>query len=485
MSHDQKMPRVFAFEHGAGGVDAFNALRARADAASAPLVTFRGRNGEGWDETCDRADVVVGLDVDHPERCDLVTAEPFSLSDYNPLGWRSASSASFVMIDQIGNSATPEALASFIRYSGRSVTLYSHDPNAAAAGAEHGYTVRPFVDDATQTARQMRQYRAVIDHANLYSTPGQRASWLVRLAAAGVPVVLLDDASDISELISPELMACFRETTFDVVRDAGLRRAIAFRTARASMKHHSFAALWREVESITGVELLAPETISVLAVTRRPELIEHIAHQLSMQTYPHLETVLVTHGREEEFNAALATVSSPLPNCKLIRAPEDLNLGECLNLALDQATGTFVSKFDDDDIYDQDHFWDLVLAHEYSGATLVGKPAEYIYFGDVDVTVRRALDGVEGYDDKQAGGTLFLLRDDALKVGGWHNDPREIDRRLIGDVYYAGGNCYRIQGLGFVLNRHGQGHTWDVGQSFFVPIEPNMKGLALDQAGFS
>lgn len=476
---------AFIFEQGEGGVDAFNALRTRADDASAPLVTLHGRQGEAWNETCDRADLVVGVDGDDLDRCDVVIAEPFSIDDYNPLGWRAASSSSFAMIDQIGNTAVAEGVRAFMRYSGKRVTLFSHDPEAAAAGQTHGYSVLPFVDDAIQTARQMRQYRGVIDHANLYSTAGQRASWLVRMAAAGVPVILLDDADELSELVHPELLSCFRATTFDVVGNPGLRRAIAFRTARASMKHHSFAALWRRLEQKLDVEILPREVISVLAVTRRPELVEHIAHQLSMQTYPHLETILVTHGREEEFNAALSSLSSSLPNCKLIRASEDLNLGECLNLALDEATGTFVSKFDDDDIYDQDHFWDLVLAHEYSGATLVGKPAEFIYFGDVDVTVRRALDGLDAYDDKQAGGTLFLLRQDALDVGGWHNDPREIDRRLIGDVYYSGGNCYRIQGLGFVLNRHGQGHTWDVGQSFFVPIEPNMKGLALDQAGFS
>ena len=37
------------------------------------------------------------------------------------------------------------------------------------------------------------------------------------------------------------------------------------------------------------------------------------------------------------------------------------------------------TKVDDDDRYGPEHIWDLVLARQFSGATVVGKGAEFVY----------------------------------------------------------------------------------------------------------
>ena len=67
----------------------------------------------------------------------------------------------------------------------------------------------------------------------------------------------------------------------------------------------------------------------------------------------------------------------------------DRDLGQVLALLGERATGDLVTKWDDDDWYTTEHLLDLVAAMRYSGAGVVGKPAEYVYLSSLDLTLRR------------------------------------------------------------------------------------------------
>ena len=103
----------------------------------------------------------------------------------------------------------------------------------------------------------------------------------------------------------------------------------------------------------------------------------------------------------------------------------------------------------------------------YSGATVVGKGAEFVYVEPRDRTVRRRM-GSELYSGVVAGGTMLLSRGDLEAVGGWRPMPRSVDRGLLDRVLNAGGLVYRTHGFGFVYTRHGDGHTWDPGVDYFL-----------------
>ena len=128
------------------------------------------------------------------------------------------------------------------------------------------------------------------------------------------------------------------------------------------------------------------------------------------------------------------------------------------------ARGELVAKMDDDALYDRRHVWDLVLAHQYSGAALVGKAAETVYLADADATLRRRVGNRERYDGGIAGGTLLLCRDDLGRAGGWPLLPVGEDRALIARVHRIGA-VYRTHG--FVLVRHGRRHAWEPGSDRF------------------
>lgn len=82
-------------------------------------------------------------------------------------------------------------------------------------------------------------------------------------------------------------------------------------------------------------------------------------------------------------------------------------------------TGTLLTKMDDD-VYEVDHLWDLVLAREYSGVQLVGKRLEFVYLAASDRTLRWFNGGGERYQTSAlAGGTLLIARDGLDRCGGW------------------------------------------------------------------
>jgi hypothetical protein len=133
---------------------------------------------------------------------------------------------------------------------------------------------------------------------------------------------------------------------------------------------------------------------------------------------------------------------------------------------------------DDDDYYNRDHLWDLVLACEYSGADLVGKAAEFVYLEEIDVTVRQITHDV---DTRLAGGGMMMRKRPLVELGGWSKRTRAEDLALIRMYDSEGRKIHRIPPLGYILNRHGRGHTWRPAVDYFLfRSERTWRGLRFD-----
>jgi hypothetical protein len=122
---------------------------------------------------------------------------------------------------------------------------------------------------------------------------------------------------------------------------------------------------------------------------------------------------------------------------------------------------------DDDDWYGSDFVADLLLARAYSGAEMVGTPAEFHYLVEKDVTVRRG-HRAELYAPFVAGGTMLVERGLLREVGGFRSVRRYVDAQLIAAVQRAGAATYRTHGLGYLLRRNASGHTWQVDMDYLL-----------------
>ena len=296
--------------------------------------------------------------------------------------------------------------------------------------------------------------------------PAERAGALVRLVATGVPVHVLDDDPQLEALLDRDLYRLLKK---DIgLADALARETHSIRLRRLALRRHSTEVRMRQLCRAAGKEPPPLPSVSVLLPTRRPGFLLRAVANVAKQDYPRLELVLALHGDgfgEDEVARAVALADIPV---EIVRAEAEYPFTDLLNAANAAASGDLVTKMDDDDVYDAHHVWDLALAHEYAAAHLVGKGMDFVYLAARDQTL--ALDGriVESYSPHLAGGTLTMSRDDLRVIGGWQGAPPYEDRILIDNVARAGGRVYLTHGTGYLLVRHGQRHSWDVGDEYFV-----------------
>lgn len=316
-------------------------------------------------------------------------------------------------------------------------------------GAEAHRRVRP------GDLRRLRRAHHLEDVAAFHPDPASRARLLTRLAAAGVVLRLADGGPGLRPLLGGEL---HRLMTADARgSDPAARERASVRMRRAALRNRAVAA---------G----AVPSLSVLLPTRRPEFLPWALDAVRRQTYPRLELVLALHG--DGFDAVEPIIAAaglpPSVEVKSVRIPAEEPLGAALDAATRASSGSLLAKMDDDDLYGADHLWDLVLARQYSRAQLVGKMAEFVYLAESDRALRRRWGRPERWWTPLAAGAHLISRADLLRVGGWPRAPRGIGTELERAVLRHAGGVYRAHGLGYVLVRHGLGHTWRRGDAYFL-----------------
>jgi hypothetical protein len=211
--------------------------------------------------------------------------------------------------------------------------------------------------------------------------------------------------------------------------------------------------------------------VSVLLATRRPANLPGMLRQVAAQDHPAVELVLALHGDEWDDAAvardiAAATEERDLP-VTVLRLPAEVPLGGLLGAATQRASGAFVAKMDDDDGYAPQHLSDLVIAQRWSGAQVTGKPAEFTYLRDRDLTLR-VQTITETYGSFVAGGTLLIDRGTLLAAGGWRPLRSVVDRTLLRRIMDDGGLVYRTQGVGYTYVRGTGDHTFDTDEDRYL-----------------
>ncbi|MYE09407.1 MAG: glycosyltransferase [Acidimicrobiaceae bacterium] len=322
--------------------------------------------------------------------------------------------------------------------------------------------------DAANLARA-RRYHHLADVAAHHADAQARAGTVAALAASGAVVRLCDGGVEVAGLLGEKLFALLTDPRIETASEAE-REALSVEMRREALRTHSLRARARQVYEAASMRTEPLPLVSVLLATRRPDQVAEAVASVAAQTYPRIELVLAAHGDGFDRARLEALAAGSGTDSRVLTVPAGFVLGEVLNEALEHSRGELVTKFDDDDFYGPEHIWDLVLAHEYSRATLVGKAAEYVYLEGADRTLRRFRGGSERFGLKLtlAGGAMIIARSDLDAVVGWQPVPAGVDRALMGDVVAGGGSLYRTHGRGYLLVRHARGHTWEADDEYFL-----------------
>ncbi|MGP3954525.1 glycosyltransferase [Nonomuraea sp. 3N208] len=350
------------------------------------------------------------------------------------------------LVNPMGFVTTPSrGMASLAERDGRwSVVL---DGKVVMSFAESGG-----VTDAD--VARLRQIRGVeVDWRHAHSGPLTAVRVLAGLSAAGVPLVAE---------AAPRWAGALGEDVIGLIEhcpdltDELRREEHSIRLRRAALRTHGVAARWEQL----GAPAPAPPLTSVLLATRRTEMVAFALDQIARQRDVRLEVILALHGVPKghpDVASAIAAYDGPLT---VYEADHQAVFGKVLNEAAARASGSFLLKMDDDDWYGPDFLSDLLLAHSYSGAQVVGTVPEFVYLSSIDVTVHRK-QITEQITSFIAGGTILVERSAFQAVGGFRPLRRSVDTQFQEALQAAGGQIYRTHGLGYILRRGpAANHTW-------------------------
>ncbi len=279
------------------------------------------------------------------------------------------------------------------------------------------------------------------------------------LAMAGIPAVSdTPPPTAVRDALGADLHAALASLSGDgaALEDVVRREEASILLRRAALTHHAPAGARGGSRFPACTALLA---------TRRPEQLDFALRQVARQRGPEVELVVVGHGFEPDAARVRDLLGGRAH--QVLSRPAEAVFGDVLDAAVEAASGEVVVKMDDDDWYGPDFLGDLLLAREYSGADVVGAPAEFVYLHQLDRTVRTRAGG-EQFARLVAGGTIALPRELLHDLGGFRPVRRFVDRQLLAAAGAAGLRIYRGHGLGYLLRRTSSGHTWDPGLDFFV-----------------
>ncbi|MEU0564325.1 glycosyltransferase [Nonomuraea sp. NPDC005983] len=301
---------------------------------------------------------------------------------------------------------------------------------------------------------RLRQIRAVeVDWHRAHSGPLAAVRVLAGLAAAGVPLVA-EAVPRWAGALGDDLVALL--TKRPDLSDDLRREEHSIRLRREALRTHGVAARWEQLGSPSP----APPLTSVLLATRRTDMVGFALDQVARQRGVQLEVILALHGvppHHPDVAAAVERFDGPIT---VLEADHQAVFGEVLNDAAAKASGSFLLKMDDDDWYGPDFLSDLLLAHSYSGAQVVGTVPEFVYLSSIDVTVHRK-QVTEQITSFVAGGTILVERSAFQAVGGFRPLRRSVDTQFQEALQAAGGQIYRTHGLGYILRRGpAANHTW-------------------------
>ncbi|CAM3203982.1 Spore protein YkvP [Corynebacterium gottingense] len=337
-----------------------------------------------------------------------------------------------------------------------------------------GYVVGSLPYD--KMLRAYRKFKVFLNVNSVVNSESMCARRVFELTAAGALVVSTSSPAirhffDPNELFVVEAQREAELLLRSVLNSKLLRDRQIHRGQRKIWGQHTYAhraARVVEVALGTSTELQKPPRVSVIASTNRPDQLGHLFNQVGRQRGVEVELCLMQHGFDLG-EAELHQLASEhdIDVLKIRSADESLTLGECLNELVAISSSPYISKMDDDDFYGEHYLFDLVQAHRFSGADLIGKQAVYVDLVESGAKVLRSPEKEHRWTEFVAGPTLFGPRE-TFEEFPFASKTRGEDSDLLNRLVRAGKRIYSSDRFNFVQVRHGNSHTWESGDLEFL-----------------
>jgi len=302
-----------------------------------------------------------------------------------------------------------------------------------------------------------RCYDVMLNVNTVSDSPTMFSRRVFESLACGTPVVSSDSPGMRGMLGEHVRVARSAEETtahlVDLLGDEEARLREGHLAYRHVHENHTYRRRMAEVFRRVGIEPPAPAqpSVSVLMPTMRPENVARCLENFTKQTYVQKELVLILNNAEFDLDAVRRQAGA-IPDVQVLHVDGPTTLGECLNMGVEAASGDYVAKMDDDDLYGERYLSDAVLAALFSDAEVVGKGAFFTYFEDSDTLALAEVTRDHTFSYFVTGGTLLIRADVAGKNPFDTVSVRE-DTNFLHAAAQAGCRIYSADRFNFVRVR--------------------------------
>ena len=371
--------------------------------------------------------------------------------------------------------------------------LHIYDRNHGISGPLSKYRFPdPFVESVMgslnyeEMLTAYRCYNVMLNVNNVTESPTMFSRRVFESLACGTPVVSNRSVGMKALLRDHVRIAnCAEETNKhlkELLNDEEARMREAHLAYRFVHENHTYRHRMNEV--LTRVGLAAREesnpSVSVIIATCRPENVRHALESFSKQLYHEKELLLVLNNASFDTNSIKRQVES-LENAYVLEMDGRTSLGASLNFGIERATGEFVAKMDDDDLYGERFLSDLMLAANYTNADILGKGTYFVHLEESDKMAKRVVGSEHQFGKFVAGGTMIVRRRIHYEIPFKHTKSGG-DTIFLNDAANAGYRIYSADRFNYVLVRHANigKHTWKIKTDDFIKNCENVQsGLML------
>ncbi|NJC22642.1 spore maturation protein CgeB [Arthrobacter pigmenti] len=317
-----------------------------------------------------------------------------------------------------------------------------------------------------------KRYKVFLNVNSVVDSPTMCSRRVFEMTAAGASVVTAPSPA-IEALFEPKelsVVSTTEDTTHQIralLRNPSYAARQVHRAQRRIWREHTYGKRAQQIMAALGVtnsSSAKSPTISVVVPSIRPQQLTHVLEGIAAQKEVSVQLVYGAHG----FNLDKAHFHSRcdalgLENATAVLLPENMSLGECLNTLVSHATGDFVAKWDDDDVYAPWYLHDQVMALYYSGASVVGKRAHYVRLNGLGATVIRNSAFEHRFTHFVAGPTL-LGRREVFEVNPFLAVTTGEDTAFLRSVLSSGGTVYASDRFNYCQIRQADSndHTWKI-----------------------
>lgn len=244
---------------------------------------------------------------------------------------------------------------------------------------------------------------------------------------------------------------------------------------------HRVEAMFRRV-GVKPARCPKRPSISVIVATCRPENVKLAISNYAKQDYEEKELLLLLNNAEFDVNS-IEERAAGLANVRIVEIEGRPSLGVCLNRGVEEASGDYIAKMDDDDHYGERYLSDMMLAANFTQAEILGKGTYFVHMEGKDITALRSVSGQHQFTEFVSGATLTARRE-VLREIRFPDRTRGEDSNLLAEARKAGCRIYSADAFNILVIRgaNNRRHTWDIDDSEFLKKCRNIRpGLEWDR----